>query len=139
MLVGALASLTAWLLTEGLALNLDSNSSLQAGAPFWAKLPKELLVSVFNALDHPRNLLACACVCKAWRSGTAKAAPPVLDLWCEDLRFLIQLNHVQMAAVRDIRMCFRSQHPGDATASVMLLAFICGRLSVLQRLKLDWG
>ena len=29
--------------------------------------------------------------------------------------------------------------PADATASIMLLTFICGRASMLQRLELDWG
>ena len=112
---------------------------LQAGPPCWANLPEELLVSVFSTLDRPRDLLACACVFKAWRDGNAKAVVPVLDLWCEDLRFLIQLNPVQMAAVRDVHMRFVSTGPVYATASVMLFTFICGRLPMLQRLKLDWG
>ena len=30
-----------------------SNCMLQAGAPFWVNLPEDLLVSVFDALDHP--------------------------------------------------------------------------------------
>ena len=112
---------------------------LQAGPFLWAKLPEELLVSVFNALVHPRDLLACACVCKAWRNGKAKSVLPVLDLQHDDLNWLIQLNHVQMAAVRDVNMCFSCTGPPEATASVMLLTFICGRMSMLQRLKLDFG
>ena len=131
-----LAPLTAGLLTEAVALTLDSNSMLQAGAPFWANLPEDLLVSVFSAFDHPRDLLACACVCKAWRSGKAKAVLPVLDVWWADLRLLIQLNHVQMAAVKDVHIRFTSVGPGYATASVMLFTFICGRIPMLQRLKL---
>ena len=121
------------------ALDPDSNSMLQAGACFWANLPEDLLVSVFNAFSRPRDLLACACVCKAWRNGKAQAALPVWDLWCKDLLFLVKLNHVQLAAVRDVRMCFRSADPGCATASTMLLTFICCRLPMLQQLELDWG
>ena len=135
----ALAPLTAELLTEAFAANPDSNSVLQAGPFSWGQLPEDLLVSVFSALDHPRDLLACACVCKAWRNGKAKAVLPVLDLQHDDLNWLIQLNHGQMAAVRDINMCFSCEGPPDATASVMLLSFICGRLSRLRRLKLYFG
>ena len=140
MQVGAAGS--AWLLTAAFALNPDSNSMLQAGSPKrWADLPEELLVSVFAALDHPRDLLACAFACKAWRNGKAKAVLPVLDLHHTDLKWLSQLTQVQMAAVRDVCMRFlptRRSQPGCATASFILLAFICGRLSMLQRLKLKW-
>ena len=57
----------------------------------------------------------------------------------DDLHWLIQLNHAQMAAVRDIHMQYICTSPQDAKASVMLLAFICGRLTMLQQLKLVWG
>ncbi len=63
----------------------------------------------------------------------------VLDLHHDDLKWLSQLTHAQMAAVRDVQLRFISAGPGYATASAMLLAFICGRLSMPQRLKLDWG
>ena len=114
---------------------------LQAGPCFCANLPEELLASVFKALDHPRDLLACACVCKAWRNAKAKAILPVLNLDNEDLKWLIQLNHVQMAAVRDVHMSLSCtlHHLADETASIMLLTFICGRLSMLQQLRLYWG
>ena len=135
------APLTAWLLMECSTHVADSNSMLQAGPPIWANLPEDLLASVFSALDYPRDLLACACVCKAWRNGKAKVALPVLSLHHTDLEWLSQLTHAQMAAVRDVRMRFLPAHrsqPGCVTASFMLLAFICGRLSMLQQLKLNW-
>lgn len=101
------------------------------------RLPEDLLVSVFNALDHPRDLLACACVCKAWSIGRAKALLPRLRLGHQDLAWLLQLNPVQMAAIRDLCMEFIHDQPEDAAASAMLLAFVCGRLPRLQRLGLD--
>ena len=110
---------------------------VQAACSPWAQLPDELLISVFNTLNHPRDLSACACVCKAWRNGKIKAAMSVLDLHHDDLYWLIQLNHAQMAAVRDVHVRYLCTNPCVAKASVMLLAFICGRLSTLQRLKLD--
>ena len=114
---------------------------MQAGPPEgWATLPEDLLASIFGTLRHPRDLLASVCVCKAWRNGKAKAVLPVLKLHHTDLKWLIKLTHAQMAADRDVRMRFlpaRPSQPGCATASVMLLAFICGRLSMLQRLQLD--
>lgn len=113
---------------------------LQAGPPEgWADLSEALLVSVFSALDHPSGLLACACVCNAWRQSSADAVLPKLALHHDDLDWLIQLNHEQMAAVRDVDMGFICPSPQGATDSVMLLAFICGRLSMLQRLMLHWG
>lgn len=106
-------------------------------------LPQDLLVSVSNALDHSRDLLACACVCKAWRIGKAEALMPRLHLPWEpgeglhyDLPRLLQLNAVQMAAIRDVCMPF-SCDKEDVAASPMLLAFVCGRLPMLQRLELD--
>ena len=139
MQVGAFVSTDSLADGKSFCSNSNSNSMLQAGAPFWLNLPEELLVSVFNALVRPRDLLACACVCKAWRNGKAKAVLPALDLWCEDLHFLSQLNHVQLAAVRGLRMHFVSTGPGYATASIMLFTFICGCLPMLRRLSLNWG
>ena len=150
-----MAPLTAWLLTEAFDLSPDGNSMLQAGGPLWARLPEELLVAVFNALDPPTYLVRCAFVCKAWRIGTAKAALPVLNLRHSDLRWLLHLSDAQMAAVRDVHMRFSCQggspsgwtcdangvkwDSADATASIMLLTFICGRASMLRRLELTWG
>ena len=95
-------------------------------------------MSVFNTLDHLRDLLACACVCKAWRTGKAKALLPRLNLERDDFALLLQLSPLQMAAVREVFMCFFGD-PEYATASVMLLSFVCGRLPMLQRLMLDCG
>ena len=70
MQAGAFGSVDSLAADRDFFLNLNSNSMLQGGPPEgWADLPEELLVSVFNALDQPRDLLACACVCNAWRNG----------------------------------------------------------------------
>ena len=61
---------------------------------------------------------------------------PELVLEHDDLRWLIQLSPVQMAAVRDVNMGFWGFEDYCATASVMLLVFVC-RLPQLQ--LLDWG
>ena len=107
----------------------------------WADLPEDLLVAVINTLRHPRDLLACACVCKAWRKTEWKAFQAMM----EDLQDyggldrLITLTPIQLAALRDVRMGFTCNTPQSATASVMVLAFICRSLPRLQRLELDWG
>ena len=75
----------------------------------------------------------------ARRGGMARQRLLCLSWIHDDLHWLIQLNHAQMAAVRDIHMQYICTSPQDAKASVMLLAFICGRLTMLQRLKLVWG
>ena len=112
---------------------------LQANPWEESHFSEDLLVSVFNWLDHPRDLLTCAGVCKAWRAGKAKATLPTLDLSNDDLTWLLHLNSAQMAAVREVTLGFYSDTPEDATASIMLLAFICGRLPKLRWLKLYWG
>ena len=118
------------------------HSMLQAEPPKgWADLPEDLLVSVFTTLRHPRDLLACACVCKAWQAGEAQAFESVLDVTSgghDDLSRLVTLNPLQRASVRDVQMSFWSG--GEAgTANVMILAFISGSLPRLQRLQVDWA
>ena len=100
--------------------------------------PVDLLVTVFSALTHPKDLLACDCAGKAWRTGRATARLPKLALHCDDLDWLLKLNPVQLAAVREVRMGF-NEYPEIASASVMLLASFSGRLSSLQRLELHWN
>ena len=139
MQVDAFGSPDSLLLTKVFAFNPDSNCMLQAGASLLGKPPKGVAGLCLQCPYHPRDLLACACVCKAWRNGKAKAVLPVLMLHEDDLEWLIQLNHVQMAAVRDVHMPILPVGSGCATASVMLLAYICGLLPMLQRLKLEWG
>ena len=64
----------------------------------------------------------------------------VLDLQHHDLRWLSRLSHAQMAAVRDVRMRFpsASARPARATASGMLFVLVCGHVSMLRQLQLDW-
>ena len=78
-----------------------------------------------------------ACV-QGVEDGQKKAELSVLDLHHDGLYWLIQLSHAQMTAVRDVNVHYLCTKPRVAKASVMLLAFICGRLSTLQRLKLNW-
>ena len=123
------------------ALQPDSQTTLQANSPAgWADLPEDLLVSVFNTLRHPRDLMACACVCKAWRIGESKAFQPVMDdLDGHDcLDWLMRLTLIQLAAVRDVRLSLYYDDQQAATASAMILAFISRGLPRLQQLLLDW-
>ena len=125
-----------------LALKPDSQTILQAKPRAGcADLPEELLVSIFHSLRHPRDLLACACVCKAWRHGESKAFQPVLlDLNAHcGLDQLMMMTPIQLAAVRDARISFCGHTLLSATASVMILTFICRSLPRLQQLMLDWG
>ena len=74
-------------------------------------LPDELLEAVFNALDHHKDLLARACVCKAWRpaawkTGKAKALLPKLNLQRDHNNCLVRLNHFQREAVRELDIWF---------------------------------
>ena len=114
---------------------------LQGNRPAaWADLPEDLLVSVFKSLRHPRDLLACACVCKAWRNGELEASRPRL-LWVQNyggLDGLSTLTPIQLAALRQLRMDFNGNSLKAATASVMTLAFISRSLPRLQRLDLQW-
>ena len=71
-----------------------------------ADLPEALLISLFNLLNNPKDLLACGGVCQAWRRAKARAVLPELALGHEDLAWLLQLSPVQMAAVRDVCMDF---------------------------------
>ena len=117
---------------------LTANCMLQAKPQeHQPHLPEELLVAVFNALDHPSDLLACARVCKAWRTGTSKALLPKLDLNNDDLTWLLRLSPIQMAAVREVDVFFVGHDRKYATASAMLFTFICARLPMLQRLGVD--
>ena len=119
------------------------HSVLQAEPPArWSDLPEDLLVSVFSTLRHPRDLLACACVCKAWQAGQAQAFEPVLFLMDglhDDLRRLVTLTPIQRAAVRDVKLLFCKDGPQATPASAMILAFISNSLPRLQRLHLDWS
>ena len=77
----------------------------------WADLPEDLLVSVLNSLRHPRDLLACACVCKAWRNGEWKAFQPMME-YVQDyggLDHLITLTPIQLAALRQVHMGFNGE------------------------------
>ena len=124
-----------------LALKPDSQITLQAKRPAaWADLPEDLLVSVFNSLRHPRDLLACARVCKAWRNGETRSFQPMLDYVQEygGLDHLITLTPIQLAALWHVHMGFNNDDLQAATASVMILAFLCRSLPRLQRLTLDW-
>ena len=102
-------------------------------------LPDDLLVAVVNRLRHPKDLFACACVCKALRNTKAKALPPVLVLYegRDDLDWLITLTPTQMAAVCDVYMVFSCTAP-HALGYAMMLTLICGGSPRLQRLELDW-
>ena len=76
----AVDSLAAGLLMAALA-HASLLGMLQAEPPNgWAHLPEDLLVPVFHTLRHPRDLLACACVCKAWQAGEARTFETVLDV-----------------------------------------------------------
>ena len=136
---------TAGLLMVPLAPKPDSKRVVQAvRLTGWANLPEGLLVSVFNSLRHPRDLLACACVCKAWRSGESKAFQPVPQVLHSlfdhaGLDQLITLTPIQLAAVREVHMGFYGMDPQSATASVMTLAFVSRSLPRLQRLELEWN
>lgn len=119
----------------------DSNPVLQAKvANRGPDLPDDLLVAVFNTLRHPKDLLACACVCKAWRKTKPKASMPVLVLHegRTDLDWLITLTPTQMAAVCDVYINFNCTTP-QALGCAMMLTFICGGSPRLQRLELDWS
>ena len=91
-------------------MSLTAGSMLQAGPP--ENFPVDLLLTVFSALTHPRDLLVCACVCKAWRIGRAKALLPKLAVDCDGSNWLLKLNPVQLAAVRDVCMGFNSTPRG---------------------------
>ena len=106
----------------------------------WADLPGDLLVSVFNSLRHPRDLLACACACKAWRNGELRAFQPMLD-YVQDyggLDRLMRLTPIQLAALRDVSMSLYDKDSQSATVSAMILTFISRSLPRLQRLVLDY-
>ena len=113
-----------------------------------AHLPEELLVSILSALDHPRHLLACVSVCKAWSTGADKALLPKLDLKRKDLGWLTQVLPVQLAAVREVRMLSRLELSAWAdevqrrsyleAMRMDILQFIYQEIPMLQQLALNW-
>ena len=70
-------------------------------------------------------------------SGPSPATPENAVAHRRCLAWLLQLNLVQMAAIRDICIYWHLGWCSTMLAGTILPFFICGRLPVLQRLKLQ--